>query len=85
MPPKAKSKKKGGNVKSSTVMDGLSTEDMSKDQVRAANGGPSGGPRPGPDELLPAGERQDPGLLGDLQEEPGQDEGRAEEQEPGER
>ncbi|XP_006806649.1 dynein regulatory complex subunit 4-like [Neolamprologus brichardi] len=33
MPPKAKSKKKGGNVKSSTVMDGLSTEDMSKDQL----------------------------------------------------
>ncbi|XP_031590619.1 dynein regulatory complex subunit 4-like [Oreochromis aureus] len=33
MPPKAKSKKKGGNVKSSTVVDGLSTEDMSKDQL----------------------------------------------------
>lgn len=34
----------------------------------------------GGEELLPAGEGQDPGLLGNLQEEPGGDEGRAEEQ-----
>jgi len=57
---------------------------MSEPAAGGAHRSPPGGAgqRAGGEELLPAGEGQAPGLLGDLQEEPGGVGGRAEEQEP---